>query len=65
MYKNRFAWAVLIVVIAVVAGVALAQYNEHIHDPWIEPGVMQAEQEVGLDQHEQLQVRLLTGQADR
>jgi hypothetical protein len=52
-------WIALVLCGFVVAGC------EHIHDPWVKPGTMQAERNVGLQQQAQLQTRQLSGQSDR
>ncbi|MEO5813212.1 MAG: hypothetical protein ABIU96_14845 [Rhodanobacter sp.] len=38
---------------------------QHIHDPWVKPGAMQAERNVGVQQQVQLHTRQLRGQSDR
>lgn len=38
---------------------------QHIQDPWVKPGTMQAERDVGIHQQAQLQTRQLSGQSDR
>ena len=57
--RHGLMWIALALCGFVVAGC------QHIHDPWVKPGTMQAERDVGLHQQAQLQTRQLSGQSDR
>lgn len=57
--RHGLPWIALVLCGFVVAGC------EHIHDPWVKPGTMQAERNVGVQQQAQLQTRQLSGQSDR
>jgi|AntDeeMinimDraft_5_1070356.scaffolds.fasta_scaffold01690_4 hypothetical protein len=57
--KHKLAWMILL------GSVATTGCTEHIHDPWVEPGTMQVERNVGVNQQAQLDDRLLNGQSDR
>lgn len=57
--KCKLAW------VALLSSVVITGCTEHIHDPWVEPGTMQVERNVGTAQQAQLSDRLLNGQSDR
>lgn len=54
-----------LVVAAVVFAAVLTAGCQHIHDPWVKPGTMQTQRDVGLHQQAQLEKRQLYGQSDR
>ncbi len=58
-FRNGLMCIALALCAFVVAGC------QHNHDPWVKPGTMQAERNVGLHQQAQLQTRQLIGQSDR
>ena len=41
--KHKLAWMILL------GSVATTGCTEHIHDPWVEPGTMQVERNVGVN----------------
>lgn len=67
MNANTAIRCVLAGVVLVLVGLVLTNWSwsTRIHDPWVEPGTMQAQRDVGLAHHQQMRVRLLTSQADR
>lgn len=50
---------------AVALAALLAAGCQRIHDPWVKPGTMQTQLEVGANQQAQLAKRQLYGQSDR
>lgn len=58
-FRNGLMWIALTLCAFVIGGC------QHIHDPWVKPGAMQAERNVGVQQQVQLHTRQLRGQSDR
>lgn len=58
-FRNGLMWIALALCAFAVTGC------QHNHDPWVKPGTMQAERNVGIDQQAELRTRQLIGQSDR